>query len=83
MSPDELAVLFEPYSRGTTQRRIKGVGLGVVIVKKLVDAHGGGLILPGGQFTPAGGGNDPGLYIITDPAGPQMMSFTLVVEKPE
>ena len=41
MSPDELSILFEPYTRGPTQRRIKGVGLGVVIVKKLVDAHKG------------------------------------------
>ncbi|RKZ12983.1 hypothetical protein DRQ50_11135 [bacterium] len=41
MSSDELSVLFEPYTRGSTQRRIKGVGLGVVIVKKLVEAHRG------------------------------------------
>ena len=41
MNGDELAVLFEPYTRGSTQRVIKGVGLGVVIVKKLVEAHGG------------------------------------------
>lgn len=41
MSEDELRVLFEPYTRGATQRTIKGVGLGVVIVKKLVEAHGG------------------------------------------
>ncbi len=41
MSPEEIQVLFEPYTRGSTQRSIKGVGLGVVIVKKLVEAHGG------------------------------------------
>ncbi len=41
MSDEELKVLFDPYSRGTTQRQIKGVGLGIVIVKKLVEAHGG------------------------------------------
>lgn len=41
MSEDELRVLFQPYTRGATQRTIKGVGLGVVIVKKLVEAHGG------------------------------------------
>jgi signal transduction histidine kinase len=41
MTPEELAVLFEPYTRGSTQRKIRGVGLGVVIVKKLVEAHGG------------------------------------------
>lgn len=41
MSPGELEVLFEPYTRGHAQRKIKGVGLGIVIVKKLVEAHGG------------------------------------------
>jgi signal transduction histidine kinase len=41
MTPEELAVLFNPYTRGSTQRKIKGVGLGVVIVKKLVESHGG------------------------------------------
>ncbi|MEN8005376.1 MAG: hybrid sensor histidine kinase/response regulator [Candidatus Krumholzibacteriota bacterium] len=41
MAPEELAVLFEPYTRGSTQRKIRGVGLGVVIVKKLVESHGG------------------------------------------
>ena len=41
MSPEEIAVLFQPYTRGKSERQIKGVGLGVVIVKKLVEAHGG------------------------------------------
>ena len=41
MSAEELRVLFRPYTRGATQRKIKGVGLGVVIIKKLVEAHGG------------------------------------------
>ncbi len=41
MSEEELGVLFQPYTRGATQRTIKGVGLGVVIIKKLVEAHGG------------------------------------------
>jgi len=41
MSAEELEVLFEPYTRGNSQRKIKGVGLGIVIVKKLVEAHGG------------------------------------------
>jgi len=41
MSAAELQVLFDPYTRGATQRTIKGVGLGVVIVKKLVEAHHG------------------------------------------
>lgn len=39
--PEDLAVLFDPYTRGDVSRNIKGVGLGVVIIKKLVEAHGG------------------------------------------
>ncbi len=41
MSPEELDVLFDPYTRGNSHKKIKGVGLGIVIVKKLVEAHGG------------------------------------------
>jgi len=42
LTSDELAGLFQPYRRaGSTERRIRGVGLGLVIVKKLVEAHGG------------------------------------------
>ncbi len=43
LTPAELAELFRPYRRGRTQREIKGTGLGLVIVKKLVDAHGGNI----------------------------------------
>ena len=38
---DDLAVLFEPYTRGKIPGNVKGIGLGVVIIKKLVEAHGG------------------------------------------
>ena len=68
MTPEELAVLFDPYTRGSTQRKIRGVGLGVVIVKKLVESHGGEVTVTsvpgkGSTFTftvpmsPAGGAN--------------------------
>lgn len=40
--PEELESLFEPYQRGSSsERTVKGVGLGLVIVRKLVEAHGG------------------------------------------
>jgi signal transduction histidine kinase len=39
---DEVETLFVPYQRGSSsERKIKGVGLGLVIVRKLVEAHGG------------------------------------------
>ncbi len=44
ISAEDLAELFKPYRRaGSAQRQIKGVGLGLVIVKKLVEAHGGSM----------------------------------------
>jgi signal transduction histidine kinase len=43
ITENELLQLFQPYRRGTRTRQIKGVGLGLVIVKKLVEAHGGTL----------------------------------------
>jgi signal transduction histidine kinase len=42
INKDEMNGLFVPYQRGRASgRKIKGVGLGLVIVKKLVEAHGG------------------------------------------
>lgn len=39
--PDRLASIFEPFQRGT--ERGKGLGLGLFIVRAIVDAHGGAL----------------------------------------
>jgi len=44
ITPEEMENLFVPYQRGSSsERKIKGVGLGLVIVKKLVEAHGGSI----------------------------------------
>jgi len=42
MSPDELAVIFQPFGRGREKNsRVKGAGLGMCVVKEVVKAHGG------------------------------------------
>jgi signal transduction histidine kinase len=44
IQPDEIENLFAPYQRASSaERKIKGVGLGLFIVKKLVEAHGGSI----------------------------------------
>ena len=39
--PEDMPVLFQPYSRLHRARGIKGTGLGLFIVKGIVEAHGG------------------------------------------
>ncbi|GJQ61874.1 MAG: hypothetical protein SCALA702_09270 [Melioribacteraceae bacterium] len=43
ISDDDLFKVFEPFYRGQNVSNIKGTGLGLPIVKKLVDLHGGEL----------------------------------------
>jgi PAS domain S-box-containing protein len=41
--PTDQKQLFEPFHRGSNARRIPGTGLGLVVVKKCVDLHGGSI----------------------------------------
>lgn len=41
IAPDEISLLFQRYRRTSTTRHREGTGLGLYIVKALVDAHGG------------------------------------------
>ena len=41
MSPDLLEKIFEPFSQGETRRRRSGLGLGLSIVKSIVEMHSG------------------------------------------
>jgi signal transduction histidine kinase/ActR/RegA family two-component response regulator len=41
IAPDELAVIFEPFGQGASSRRRGGLGIGLNLVKRLVELHGG------------------------------------------
>jgi two-component system nitrogen regulation sensor histidine kinase NtrY len=56
--PEDRARLFEPY----VTTRDKGTGLGLPIVKKIIEEHGGSLVL---EDAPVFGGNDrPGAMAV-------------------
>jgi signal transduction histidine kinase len=51
--PEELrARVFDPFERGATARALGGLGLGLFIVRQIVEAHGGEVRV---ENTPAGG----------------------------
>jgi signal transduction histidine kinase len=45
ISGEELGRVFEPFYRGTNSRREQGSGLGLSIVKSIVDAHGWSIVV--------------------------------------
>jgi signal transduction histidine kinase len=47
IGPDEIAKVFEPFyqAEGSLSRRFEGTGLGLPIVKRLVEMHGGQIAL--------------------------------------
>ncbi|MBR9842372.1 MAG: PAS domain-containing sensor histidine kinase, partial [Rhodobacteraceae bacterium] len=56
--PEDRARLFEPY----VTTRDKGTGLGLPIVKKIIEEHGGSLILEDAPLF--GGGERPGAMAV-------------------
>ncbi|MCA1992698.1 MAG: CHASE3 domain-containing protein [Coleofasciculus sp. S288] len=40
---EELSQLYEPFSRGSNAKEIMGTGLGLAVVKKCLDLHGGAI----------------------------------------
>ncbi len=48
----DLGRIFEPYVRGTGERGTSGLGLGLAICKRIIDAHGGSIVA---LAEPAGG----------------------------
>ena len=41
ISPEDLERIFEPFYRGSAQKNIPGTGLGLPIVKRIAERHGG------------------------------------------
>jgi signal transduction histidine kinase len=41
ISPEDLEHIFEPFYRGSAQKNIPGTGLGLPIVKRIAERHGG------------------------------------------
>ncbi|MBI3977676.1 MAG: sensor histidine kinase [Chloroflexi bacterium] len=41
LSPEEIPLLFQPYSRLYRERQVRGLGLGLYITSVIVEAHGG------------------------------------------
>ena len=41
VAPEERPHLFEPFRRGTRVRGIAGLGLGLAVARRIVEAHGG------------------------------------------
>ena len=62
--PDSQAGLFERFERGTNTRTFKGIGLGLWIAKKMVDAHGGTISV---ESAPGSGST----FTVTIPTSPR------------
>ena len=48
MARDETDRLFEKFERGSRDPRDPGAGLGLALVKNLIELHGGAILVDGG-----------------------------------
>jgi len=88
MESDQIEVLFEPYRQADRNRSRGGLGLGLSLVSRLVNLHGGSLrassdgIGTGSEFrfTLPVAGNQPGVETQTRPIGPLPCRRVLVVD---
>jgi signal transduction histidine kinase len=83
IAPDDLKQLFEPFRRrGTSNESISGVGLGLFVTRRIVEAHGGSIeiessprrgstfhvVLPAGEELEA-----PATAVDSEPAQPRAL----------
>jgi signal transduction histidine kinase len=52
--PDELSKIFEELYRGANARGIEGSGLGLALVQRIVELHGGQINVRSSQIGPRG-----------------------------
>jgi PAS domain S-box-containing protein len=66
IAPEEIPLLFQKYWRTTAQRHEEGIGLGLFIVKALVEAHGGRITVE----STLGQGTRFSVFLPLAPSGP-------------
>ena len=49
ISPEDQTTIFEPFKRGKNSRNIKGHGVGLSLVKQVIELHHGSLIVVSSQ----------------------------------
>lgn len=54
IAPDDLQSVFEELYRGTNARGVEGSGLGLALVQRIVDLHGGQIVVRSHQSDPRG-----------------------------
>lgn len=66
ISPEDLPHIFEPFYRGSSSRREEGMGLGLSIVKTIIESHGWSIEA---RRDEGEGGHKGAVFVITIPRG--------------